>query len=307
MDLRAPQCRVALPTGATIQEVLVPIPFFPVVVALATSASPVSSDALASLVDAERGFARTSVEQGMREAFLANLADDAVVFQPLPVNGPQVWKARPRSEATLMWEPAFAEVAASGDLGYTTGPWEFRPPATAKDTTRFYGHFISVWRREPNAAWKVALDLGAAHERAEPGVGSGAFTAGPAHGMPPKDDRRAAATRELRAAEQSFAKAASEAGFAAAFSRHAASDVRFNRDGIVPAVGLAAARAAVAADTARARWTPQGAGASRAGDLAYAYGVRERLTAAGAPPDTSVFLDVWRRDSAGNWRLVMAV
>ena len=283
-----------------------PIPLFPVVLALAATAAT-GPDALSSLVEAERGFARMAVEQGMREAFLANLADDAVVFQPLPVNGRRVWSARPRSAATLMWEPAFAEVAASGDLGYTTGPWEFRPPADAKDSTRFYGHFVSVWRRAPSGAWKVAVDLGAAHERAEPGIGSGAFTAGPAHGPAPSEDRYATATQELRAAERSFAKAASEAGFAAALAGQAATDARFNRDGMTPAVGRDSIRAAVAADTARARWTPQGVGASRAGDLAYAYGVRERLAAAGAPPDTSVFLDVWRRESGGRWRLVMAV
>jgi ketosteroid isomerase-like protein len=284
----------------------VPIPLFPVALALA-AATATGPDAHPSLVEAERGFARMSVEQGMREAFLANLADDAVVFQPLPVNGQRVWSARPRSAARLMWEPSFAEIAASGDLGYTTGPWEFHPPAGAKDSTRFYGHFVSVWRRAPSGAWKVVVDLGASHERAEPGVGSGAFTAGPAHGPAPGEDRRATATQELRAAERSFAKVASEAGFATAFAGHAASDARFNRDGMIPAVGLDAARAAVAADTARARWTAQGVGASRAGDLAYAYGVRERLAAAGAPADTSVFLDVWRRESGGRWRLVMAV
>jgi ketosteroid isomerase-like protein len=283
----------------------VPIPLLPVVLALAATTATAGPDALSSLVEAERGFARMSVEHSIREAFLANLADDAIVFQPLPVNGQQVWNGRQPSTATLMWEPAFAEVAASGDLGYTTGPWEFHP-AAAGDSSRYYGHFVSVWRRT-NGAWKVALDLGASHELMEPGVGSGAFTAGPSHGAPPKDDRRPSAVRELKGAEQSFAKSSTDVGFAAAFATYAAADVRFNRDGRAPAVGLDAARAAVATDSARTRWTPQGLDAARSGELGYAYGVRERLTAAGAPPDTSVFLDVWRREKGGRWRLVMAV
>ena len=283
-----------------------PIPILPVALALAATTATADPNALSSLVEAERGFARMSVEHGMREAFLANLADDAVVFQPLPVNGQQVWSARKPSTATLMWEPSFAEVAASGDLGYTTGPWEFHPPSSSGDSTRFYGHFVSVWRRA-SGAWKVALDLGATHEKTEPGVGSGAFAAGPSHGAMPKQDRTASAVRELKSAEQSFAKSASDGGFAAAFAAHASADVRFNRDGSPPSVGLDSARDRLAADTTRARWSPQDVAASRSGDLGYAYGVRERIMAAGAPPDTSVFLDVWRREKDGRWRLVMAV
>ena len=50
--------------------------------------------ALDSLVAAERGFAAMSVEKGMKDAFLANLADDGVVFAPLPTNGRQRWEGR---------------------------------------------------------------------------------------------------------------------------------------------------------------------------------------------------------------------
>jgi ketosteroid isomerase-like protein len=285
----------------------VPFPLIPAAFLLAAAASTAGVDPLRSLVEAERGFSSMSVDQGMRAAFLANLAEDGIVFQPLPVNGKQVWQARSKSAAVLIWEPAFAEVAAAGDLGYTTGPWEYHPPAEAKNATPAYGHFISVWKRAGAGPWKVAVDLGASHEKTEPGVGSGEFTAGPTHGKAPKDDRGESSERAVRAAEQSFSSAAERSGFSAAFGTCAASDVRFNREGISPAVGIAAARRAVSADRARAHWTPQGAGASRSGDLGYAYGIRERTGTAGAAPDTSVYLDVWRRESSGHWRLVMAV
>ena len=283
-----------------------PFPLFPAIVALATAAGGAQVDALPSLVEAERGFARTSVERGMRDAFLENLADDGVVFRPLPVNGKQAWRARPKPAATLIWEPAFAEAAAAGDLGYTTGPWELRPPEKAKDRPIAHGHFVSVWRRGGDGTWKVVVDLGTSHEKPASGVGSGAFEAGPPHEAVPKGDRGRAALSEVRAAEKRFADASRARGLEAAFEACAAPDVRFNRDGYLPALGLEAARSVLAADTARVRWAPEGAGASRSGDLGYAYGVRERLGAAGAAPDTSVYLDVWRREG-GKWRLVMAV
>lgn len=282
-----------------------PMPWFPAALALAATASPAGSGALQSLVSAERGFAGMSVEHGMRDAFLANMAEDGIVFQPLPVNAKQVWEPRPRPAATLIWEPAFAEISAAGDLGYTTGPWELRfPPETNRPAA--HGHFYSVWRRDPGGTWKVAVDIGGSHEKAEPGVGSGMFVAGPVHVNAPQADRGAAALGEILAAERRFSREAERKGLAAAFVSVAAADVRFGREGLTPALGLEAARSALGRDGWPVRWTPQGSGASRSGDLGYTYGIRERVGQGTAAPDTTVYLDVWRRER-GRWKLALMV
>jgi ketosteroid isomerase-like protein len=270
---------------------------------MAATVSSTTSEALQSMVDAERGFSKMSVEQGMKEAFLANLAEDAIVFQPLPVNGRKVWEPRNRPAATLIWEPSFAEVAAAGDLGYTTGPFELRPPAEANQPI-LHGHFHSVWRRSPGGPWKVAVDIGGIHDPQQPGVGSGAFATGPTHTASARGDRSRAAEREILAAEKTFSRSAEKSGFSGAFAAIAAPDVRLGRAGIAPALGVEAARAMLASD-GPARWTPTGSGAARSGDLGYAYGIRERVRA-GAAPDTSVYLDVWRREARG-WKLALAV
>src|SRR5213592_1995070 len=44
---------------------------------------------LDSLVQAERAFARLSMAQGVRDAFLANLANDSIIFRPTAVAGRQ--------------------------------------------------------------------------------------------------------------------------------------------------------------------------------------------------------------------------
>jgi len=105
-------------------------------------------------------------------------------------------------------------------------------------------------------------------------------------------------------AEKKFSNSAEKDGFERAFADVAAGDVRLSRSGKVPAVGLEAARGVLLGD-GNVRWSPAGHGASRSGDLGYAYGVRERIRAS-ATPDTSVFLDVWRREK-GKWKLVLAV
>lgn len=277
------------------------VPLFPVVVLAAVTVSE-GSDALRSMVEAEVAFSRMSVEQGMRDAFLANLADDGIVFQPLPVNGKSVWSPSPKPAATLIWEPAFAEVSAAGDMGYTMGPFELRAPPEANRPT-VHGHFHSVWRLT-SGGWRVAVDIGGSHDKLEPGVGSGAFQAGPVHEPGSKGDRHEAAEREILEAEKRFSKSAERDGLEKAFAAVAAKDVRLTREGKAPVQGIDASSGVLLGD-GRARWTPGGVGASRSGDLGYAYGVRERIRAS-ARPDTSVFLDVWRREK-GKWRLALAV
>jgi hypothetical protein len=65
----------------------------------------------------------------MRTAFLNVLSDDAIVFQPGPQNGRKASEAAKNKGGVLQWCPVLAVVAASGDFGYTTGPWMFNKTA----------------------------------------------------------------------------------------------------------------------------------------------------------------------------------
>src|SRR6476660_8771620 len=86
-----------------------------------------------SLVQAERNFAAFSVEQGMKDAFLHFMDSNAVVFDKgNPVNALKFWTLREKRPGILNWHPIVAEISASGDFGYTSGPWTFQP-GTLKD------------------------------------------------------------------------------------------------------------------------------------------------------------------------------
>jgi ketosteroid isomerase-like protein len=145
----------------------------PVVVEAAASA------ALDSLIAAERAFATMSVEKGARDAFLTYLAEDGVIFSPLATDGRQAWESRAPLTATLAWEPIFAEISAAGDFGYTTGPWELRPNDPQRPTG--YGHYVSVWQKQADGAWRVTVDIGIAHAQPMRGLGNVDFTPGPLH------------------------------------------------------------------------------------------------------------------------------
>ena len=119
----------------------------------------VPSDDLSALVAAERGFAATSVESGMRTAFLDWLAEDSIVFRPQAVDGRSYFEASPEAPGALLWEPAFAEVSPAGDMGWTSGRYESRRSGPEGDTLQ-HGRYLTIWRRQADGAWKVALDTG---------------------------------------------------------------------------------------------------------------------------------------------------
>ena len=50
------------------------------------------------MVAAERAFAADASARSTRDAFIAALAEDGVVFAPGPVNGKQSWTARPANK-----------------------------------------------------------------------------------------------------------------------------------------------------------------------------------------------------------------
>src|SRR5580765_6563956 len=171
---------------AAIPIACVAVAILPLTCAVATGKTPSKSEAdslarsyesalLDTLADTERAFSALSVEKGMKEAFLHYLAADGLVFRPGPVNGRKVWEARTNPRGTLIWEPTFAEVAGNGDLGFTSGPWEYRPPEGGDVS---YGHFVTVWARpiewvpDEEMVWRVAAELGISHPKPERGLGA---------------------------------------------------------------------------------------------------------------------------------------
>ena len=61
-----------------------------------------------------------------------------------------------------------AEMAASGDLGYTFGNYV----ATSKDkdgkVVKHYGKYVTIWKKQADGSWKVAMDTG--NSSPEPGT-----------------------------------------------------------------------------------------------------------------------------------------
>ena len=123
-----------------------------ILAALLAAAAP------AGPVEAERGFAAAAQTQGPWTAFRAYADDEAVMFVPEQVNA-QAWlRGRRDPPQAVMWWPAQAWMSCDGGTAVTTGPW-------LRNGGKLAGYFTTVWRRQPDGAWKWLLDHGDALQR----------------------------------------------------------------------------------------------------------------------------------------------
>ena len=252
-------------------------------------------DAPASLAAAETAFAAHSVREDMRAAFLAAFADDGVIVR----NGWTVSNAhlarQPAPPIVLDWRPQYVEVAASGELGLSTGPWKITSKA-APETPATFGQFVSVWRRAPGGPWKVAVDLGIGHP--DPSLWDQPLEARTVAAVP------AAPRSGIAEAEEEFQRIATAKGTRAAYAALGARDLRLYRNGQAPRASLAAALDTPAAGQDGLAWKRERIETSRSADLGYARGSYARTSHPAAT--LGYFLRVWRREAAG-WRIVMDV
>lgn len=256
------------------------------------------------MAETERGFARTAAVKGWRDAFLEFFADDAIAFTPEVVpakDGLRKQPHAPPSEFELLWEPRTGDVAASGDLGWLTGPSTAINHKASDGAKPRYGCYLSIWRRQPDGRWRVIVDVGVnapAPVQFPPGLtrsSVGTHYAGP--------EKRDAAVSSLRAVDQELNGEVAAKGFAVLASR-AASLSRLHRPGNAPVVGAEAMAAWLRERETAGTATAAAAHAAAAGDFGYTHG-RFSVTAPAA--SAGVYIRLWSRDAAGRWWLMADV
>jgi ketosteroid isomerase-like protein len=261
-----------------------------------------------TLVEADHAFGQRAGSAGLRDALLATLADDAVLFQPRPTTG-RLWAtSNAVPTGTYSWEPAWAVLASSGDLGVTSGPIAYHAtvPTAAPDSATT-GQYVTVWSRV-TGTWKAVLSM----HLLGPQASSVAFTThqAAADGRPRGGPGAAEASRAtLFIADRGLAAAAMASGAATAVSRVVLQDVRLLRAGALPFLGADSARAGLMAhdehDGVRTLWQTQDVRMARSADLGVAYGIYERRDASNAVVASGGYIRVWERQPDGGWRIVL--
>lgn len=263
--------------------------------------------ALSSLVEAERAFARTSVEKGVRASFIEYFADDGIAFQPDLIRVKETYLKRPapamKPPVTLNWQPVYADVAQAGDLGYTTGPYVFTDQSPEKSPTR-YGFYFSVWKKQADGTWKVAIDCGIA----TPDQSHQTFEFKPAPRIQTKNAHASPGLVEQRNAlidlDRQFLRAASSHGTLNAYFRYLGEGARLHRNDVFPVTNKEASQSLLS-KVERFTWEPIGADVSSSDDLGYTYGKYDLKLTRTEQSEKGYYVRVWKRDVNDKWKLVL--
>ncbi|MGV3539653.1 MAG: YybH family protein [Rufibacter sp.] len=255
-----------------------------------------------SIVSAERQFAASALH-GVKEAFLAVLDEEGILFRPKPVNGKEATEKGPASPGLLTWYPEYAEIAASGEMGYTTGPFEFKMSAT--DPKSAHGHYVSIWRKNAQGIWKLLLDVGVNHPQVTPAPALHFTKAADPVKPFRKPVDKANAGNQLLLLEKTFAKNTSEQGLEAAYTAFLAPDARFYRTNQVPVLGKNQILEKLPKTKEVVIFTPAYGEVALSGDFGYTYGVGSQKS--GEHTSAFSYARFWRRQPNGDWRIILDI
>ena len=119
--------------------------------------------AIAEISAIEKAFNDYAEEYNVKEAFLKYSADDAVLKRGGKIiKGKegirQYFEDQPYSEVKLTWKPDFIDAAASGDMAYTYGTYEFSALDSLQQPVHATGIFHTIWKRQADGSWKFVYD-----------------------------------------------------------------------------------------------------------------------------------------------------
>jgi ketosteroid isomerase-like protein len=254
---------------------------------------------LLQMADAERAFSRLASDATPRDAFIEFFADESVSFQPDP--GPARERLRkqpppPAGRPAFTWEPRTGDVAASGDLGYLTGPVKYPQP----DGSVRHGCYFSVWKRQPDGNYRVVLDIGIQPPGEVPFAPG--FVRAPARAAGKPAPSRAQAEQSLLEADKAFSAAIARDGATPAFGAVMHPAGRLHRNGALPMTSREQAVQWLGANVKAMTSEPMKSETGSSGDLGYTWG-RVSFTGADGKPVNGYYVRLWTLGADNQWQL----
>ena len=117
------------------------------------------------LLDADRAFDRETAARGL-DGWMSWFAPDAHLNTPQgevrgEANVRQHYSAMfARQDFSIRWKPFFAESSKDGTMGYTMGTAVISFKDDNGELRKRDGHYLTIWRRQPDGRWKVVTDMG---------------------------------------------------------------------------------------------------------------------------------------------------
>ena len=244
---------------------------------------------IGSMVKAEKDFAAFSVAHSTKEAFLQYIDSNSIMFDNgIPVKAIEFWNKREKNSGVLNWYPQFAEISASGDFGYTTGPWTYNNKGN--DTVIARGQYATVWKLNEKGEWKFLVDLG---------IDNVQVNNGPERIITVQKERElyTGNLHPLRAAENDFNNTYTK-NRSKSYMKWLSAESILLRNGALPASAAGERKVLIDSTPPNLAFATKGMGVSSAQDMGYTYG---SVNVKGKPEN---YFRIWRREKTG-WKIAV--
>ena len=245
--------------------------------------------------DTEKEFERAVAEKGIKAGFIEFMAPSGIIFRPGPVNARESFANRPDSPAALLWNPVWIEASSNGLLAYSIGNSIFKPKGK-EDSNEIYGHYLSVWSRQPNGDYLALLDAGINHDKP---------ASIPTEWKSPNVTD--ANEKKISSADSStgFWETVEKVGSVKAYKTYLADDAIVMRSGKQPFFGKKAAVSFIESQQPRIKF-PKRKSFIESADLAYVYNTYSVVDKAGTEIENGNYVQVWKFRK-GRWLIAAEV
>lgn len=254
-----------------------------------------------SMIATEFSFANYAAEHGTREAFLRFIADDGILFRPNAVNGKKFLSESKPSKGLLNWYPVIAEISKAGDLGFTTGPWEYRKD---KDSAAIaFGNFCTVWELQKDGTWKFAIDIGSNNDKPVEELIPIHYDKYP-ESKPKLVNFATGNVDELIELDRSFSDKANGNNPKQSYEQFISSTSRFLRNGLFPIIGTNNISKYLQVDNGNYEFVPIAGKISSSKDLGFTYGTLTVNYKEEIKSQKFNYLHIWQKDKSG-WKIAV--
>jgi ketosteroid isomerase-like protein len=256
--------------------------------------SVIAQKGIDNLIQAEKDFAAYSVAHSTKEAFQKFIDSNSIMFDNgNPVKAIEFWEKREKNAGVLNWRPQYAEISASEDFGYTTGPWTYQN--TVNDSVIARGQYSTVWHLDKNNQWKFLVDFGIDNTQ-----------------LPSEEERILDTPKESEPKSQAIPHisplAAADNNFnellvknkSKAYKTWLSGESILTRNGFLPAASSADRHNIIVSTPSVSKSEMKGIAVSKVPDMGYTYGI------AIINGKTENYLRIWRREKTG-WKIAVEV
>lgn len=226
-----------------------------------------------AMIKAEYSFIKSASEIGTRDAFLKYISDDGILFRPNPVNGKKFLSDSPKSIGLLSWYPVHAKIASDGEMGFTTGPAEYRKDRDS--TAVWFGNFCTVWQKQLNGEWKFVIDMGNQNEKPLTKTRGLEYKNGTEDQQQMIKRKKLTSSFELYILDRAFNSMTEKMGIEKSYKKFVNNESRLLRDGFYPIIGVKEISNYLSGHSYIMRFKPLGGKISSSKDLGFTYGELE--------------------------------